>query len=346
MSIIDLRSDTVTEPTPQMRKAMYEAELGDDVYGEDPTVNRLEKLAAELFNKEAALLVSSGTQGNLVALLTGANRGEVAAVGSASHIFNYEAMGASALGGIGLIPLATEHDGTLHQNSILAAIPPKDDHKAQTRVLCIENTHNLCSGRALAVAQIDTMSKVAHSNGLQVHLDGARLFNASVAVGETVAQLTANVDSVTFCLSKGLSCPVGSVLVGESEFIRRARRWRKTLGSGMRQAGVIAAAGLVALETMVDRLAEDHANALRLARGLAEIEGIVLEPEEVETNIVFFEVANGKGAEFCEILKQEGILLNGDKDRLRLVTHYGIEEQNIDYTITTAYRASATLGIS
>ncbi len=338
---VDLRSDTVTKPTPEMRRAMYEAELGDDVYGEDPEVNLLQEKAATLLGKEAALLVASGTQGNLVSILVHTQRGEEIIVGDSSHIYNFEAMGSSVLGGIGMRSVPTEEDGMLDPHNIAAAVQPDDPHTCRSRLVCIENTHNLKSGRPLSSEAVATMTETARSHGLKVHVDGARLFNASVALGESPAQLVAHTDSTTFCLSKGLACPVGSVIVGDKDFIEEAHRWRKVLGTGMRQAGVIAAAGIVALDTMIDRLEEDHRNARRLAEALSEVQGLSIDPKAVETNILFLDVESDAGELLTERLHNEGVLVNGAKDKLRMVTHYGIDEEDADFAAEAIRRAAA-----
>ena len=340
MGLIDLRSDTVTLPTPRMREAMAAAEVGDDVFGEDPTVNRLEAMAAERMGKEAGLFVPSGTMGNLVALLTHCNRGDEVILGDQSHTFLYEAGGSAALGGIHPFPLPNNPDGTIDPEKIEAAIRPENVHFPRTRLICLENTHNRCGGAVLRPAYMARVGEIARRHGLAVHLDGARIFNAAVALGVEPAVLTRDVDSVTFCVSKGLSAPVGSVLCGSAAFIAEARRARKIVGGGMRQAGVIAAAGIVALEEMVERLAEDHANARRLAEGLAEMPGIVIDPERVETNIVIFELHREDltPEELAARLREQGVLLLpiGGR-RLRAVTHYGIERRDIE-TALAAFR--------
>ena len=343
--MIDLRSDTVTHPSEQMRRAMYDAELGDDVYGDDPTVNRLQEQSAALLGKEAGLFVASGTQGNLVSVLSHAARGDEVLVGDQCHVFNNEAGGASVLGGLVLYPIATNRFGELEPELIAAAVKPHDYHRPRTRLLCIENTHNASSGRALDRAQTATMVDAARAAGLAVHLDGARLFNAAVALGVPAAELSADVDSVTFCLSKGLSCPVGSVVCGSREFIAEATRWRKMLGAGMRQVGVLAAAGLVALETMIERLAEDHANAGALARGLARFEAIELDPDLIQTNIVRFGIPSGRGMEIAAELRRGGVMINAGVAELRMVTHYGITAADITATIEAMRAALAAVGL-
>ncbi len=331
--LIDLRSDTVTLPPDAMRRAMHEAELGDDVYGEDPTVNALQEKAAERLGKQAGLLVTSGTQGNLASLLSLAGRGDHVLVGHQSHIFKYEAGAASVLGGLFLEPLTNREDGTFGEEQITAAVNPPDVHRAPTRVLAIENTHNLAGGAPIDAEATRRMAETAHAHGLKVHLDAARLFNAAVALGTEAAALAQPVDSVSVCLSKGLGCPLGSVVVGDADFIGEARRWRKMLGGGMRQAGVVAAAGIYALDHMVDRLAEDHENARRLADGLAEIQGIVLDPEAVRTNIIYFQTEQGISLDLAKRLEKRGILMDSEKTLARLVTHDGISSADIDLVL-------------
>lgn len=336
MGTIDLRSDTVTLPTPAMREAVYRAELGDDVFGEDPTTNRLEEMAAERMGKEAALLVASGTMGNLVCTLTHCRRGEEVILGDRSHTFLYEAGGMSTLGGIHPHTLSNQPDGTMRLEDIEGAIRGNNVHFPRTRLICLENTHNRCYGSALRSEYIDSVAALAKERGLSVHLDGARIFNAAVALGIDVKELTANVDSLSFCLSKGLSAPVGSVVCGSSEFIAEARRARKVLGGGMRQAGVIAAAGIKALEEMVDRLAEDHENARRLAEAIARISGLSIEPAKVQTNIIYFELDEERMTPtelVTELDKKEVKLLSVGARRLRAVTHYGISAGDIDLTV-------------
>jgi threonine aldolase len=344
MRHIDLRSDTVTQPTEAMRKAMYQAELGDDVYGEDPTVNRLEALAAERMGKEAALFVVSGTMGNLVALLTHCGRGDEIIMGDKAHTFLYEAGGVSALGGIHVHTVPNQPNGMLDLADVEQAIRTDNIHFPRTRVITIENTHNRCGGAVLSVEQMASIKALAQRHGLMVHLDGARIFNAAVALGVPVGDLAAQVDTVQFCISKGLSAPVGSLIAGPAAFIAEARRTRKIVGGGMRQAGVLAAAGIVALEQMVERLAEDHANARRLAEGLADIPGIAIEPEAVQSNIVFFGVSEGRMAlaELGAALAQEGVLFSQtEPTRFRAVTHYGITAEDIEATLATVARALA-----
>jgi threonine aldolase len=336
MRVIDLRSDTVTLPTPEMRQAIFEAEVGDDVFGEDPTVNRLEAMAAEKMGKEAALLVTSGTQGNLVAVLTHTKHGDEIILGDQAHILWYEVGGAATLGGVNMRTVPNDSCGRLDLDDIVAAIREKDIHCPQTTLLCLENTHNRCGGTVLSAEYTDEICAMAHSHRIEVHLDGARVFNAAVALGVPVSELVENVDSVSFCLSKGLSAPVGSLLCGSRGFIERARRFRKMLGGGMRQAGIIAAAGIVALETMVDRLREDHINARRLAQGMAAIEGISLAQRAVPTNIVLFRLSPELSAgEFTASLDQAGVkVIPLDASLLRAVTHCMVSSSDIDEALT------------
>ncbi len=341
---LDLRSDTVTQPPLEMRRAMLEAELGDDVYRDDPTVLALEEKAAAMLGKQAGLLVTSGTQGNLVALLSQAGRGDQVLIGDKSHIYKYEAGAASVLGGLFLHPLINQDNGTLDPDDIVESVSPRDDHFAPTRLLAIENTHNVAGGVPVNAAQTRIMADAARSKGLKVHLDGARLFNAALCLGQRVTDLADPVDSLSFCLSKGLSCPVGSVVVGDADFIEEARRWRKMLGGGMRQAGVIAAAGIYALDHMVERLAEDHENARLLAYGLAEVQGIVLDPESVRTNIIFFTASANKNRELAEELQTRGILIDGEKKLIRMVTHYGVGREDIDHVLETVSEVMRGIG--
>jgi threonine aldolase len=331
---IDLRSDTVTLPSPEMRRAMAEAELGDDVYGEDPSVNRLERMAAERTGKEAGVLVSSGTMGNLCAVLAHCGRGDEALLGDESHIYHYEAGGGSALGGVVYHIIPTRPDGTMPLDRLAAAVRNSyDSHQAATRLVCLENTHNRCGGVVISPNYMAEVRAFARSRGLSVHLDGARVFNAAVALGQDVRAITQHVDSVTFCLSKGLSAPVGSVLCGDEAFIKRARRVRKMLGGGMRQAGVLAAAGIVALEHMVDRLAEDHVNARALAEGLASFPQIEIDLATVQTDIVYFGLSDERldAAAFTGALRERGVLMGAAGERrVRAVTHYGINSHDVE----------------
>jgi threonine aldolase len=333
---IDLRSDTVTRPTPAMLEAMAKAPVGDDVYGEDPTVNRLEGLAAEMLGKEAAVFVPSGTMGNLISVLAHCGRGDEVILGDLAHIFLYEQGGSAALGGVHPRSVPTQPDGTLHLDDIENAIRGDNEHFPISRLLAVENTHNRCGGRALPVEYMDAAGQLAHRHGLKFHVDGARLWNAAVALNVSIDRLARGADSVSLCLSKGLAAPVGSVVVGDKEFIRKARRMRKAVGGGMRQAGVIAAAGIVAMTEMVERLADDHANAHRLAEGLNRLDGISIDPQTVQTDIVIFDLDREDitPANLSAGLRGHGVLLNpiGGK-RLRAVTNYHISEADIGRTL-------------
>ena len=345
MKIIDLRSDTVTHPTDAMRRAMFEAEVGDDVFGEDPTINRLETMAAQKMGKEAALFTVSGTMSNLVAVLTHTRHGNEIILGSESHIFLNEVGGAAALGGVMVHTIPNDSDGRLTLADIENAIRDKNIHYPETTLLCLENTQNRCGGAVLTPEYTQQAAALAHGHGMKVHLDGARIFNAAVALGIPAVELTGEVDSVGFCLSKGLSAPIGSVLCGSKEVIERARKKRKMLGGGMRQAGVIAAAGIVALETMIDRLAEDHANARKLAVGLAKIQGITLAKEKAPTNIVIFDLAQPfPVAEFLMKLDSQGVkVVRFGNHRLRAVTHRMVSAADIDYALTQIERVCRAL---
>ncbi|UCF16006.1 MAG: low-specificity L-threonine aldolase, partial [Phycisphaerales bacterium] len=324
MRTIDLRSDTVTLPTAAMREAIYNAELGDDVFGEDPTTIRLEKIAAERMGKEAAILVASGTMGNLVSVLSHCGRGDEAILGDQSHTYLYEAGGIAMLGGVHPRTVANRGDGTLRLEDIEGAIRADNVHFPQTRLICLENTHNRCGGAVLGPEYIEKVAALAHGRGLMLHLDGARVFNAAVALAMDVKELTRHVDSVSFCLSKGLSAPVGSLVCGSKEFVAKARRIRKAVGGGMRQCGIIAAAGIEALASMTARLAEDHANARRLAEGIAEMRGLAVDLERVQTNIVFFDVVGGAvtAEQLVTRLSESGVrILQLGPARVRAVTH-------------------------
>jgi threonine aldolase len=337
MRTVDLRSDTITKPTPAMRRAMAEAEVGDDVFGEDPTVNRLEEVAAELMGKQTALFVASGTMGNLVSLLAHCGRGDEVILGDQSHTFFYEQGGSAALGGIHPRTVPNRPDGTMALHEVEAAIRQDNIHFPRTRLIALENTHNRCNGSPLDIAYMRSVGELARRYGLKIHVDGARIFNAAVALGVKARDLVSEADSVTFCLSKGLGAPVGSVVCGSREFIDEARRARKVLGGGMRQAGVLAAAGLVALTEMVDRLAEDHANALKLAKGLTEMEDLFIDPGRVKTNIVFFEIKREEltPQELVERLGAEGVRLFPLGPRqLRAVLNYHVTAEDVDYVLT------------
>jgi threonine aldolase len=337
MEWIDLRSDTVTHPTPQMRAAMAEAVVGDDVYGEDPTINQLEEMSATMMGKEAGIFVPSGTMGNLVAILAHCGRGDEFILGHVSHTFLFEAGGSAALGGAHPHTIPNQADGTLDLEDLVAAIRSEDVHYPISRLVVLENTHNRCGGVALSPEYTQQVADLAHRYDLRLHLDGARIFNAAIAQGVQADDLAGPVDSVSFCLSKGLGAPVGSVLCGSGEFVQLARRMRKQLGGGMRQAGVLAAAGIVSLETMIDRLAEDHQRASDLAAGLSRIPGICLDPGTPHTNMVFFSLEDAlpvSAAELAEKLKSKGLLVGVTAERrFRLVTHYMIDDQAIDQAL-------------
>ncbi|MCU0561540.1 MAG: low-specificity L-threonine aldolase [Desulfobacterales bacterium] len=336
MPMVEMRSDTMTRPTPAMRRAMAAAEVGDDVFGEDPTVNRLEAKAAELLGKEAALLVASGTMANLASLLAHCGRGDEVILGHLSHSFIYEQGGMAAVGGISPRTVANREDGTLAPEEIEAAVRSDDPHFPRTRLVMLENSHNRCGGAPIDAAFTRTAAEITRRHSLRLHVDGARLFNAAAALGVSARELAAAADSVCFCLSKGLAAPVGSVVCGSREFIGQARRARKLLGGGMRQAGVIAAAGLVALDEMVDRLAEDHAHARKLAEGLAAIPGISIDPARVRTNIVYFAVTKPglTAAELLRRLEREGVRMLATGARtVRAVTHYEVNAAGIDHAL-------------
>ncbi len=330
--MIDLRSDTVTRPTPEMRRAMAEAEVGDDVYGEDPTVNRLEGRAAELFEREAAIFVPSGSMGNLICVRIHCDHGHEVICESRGHIYNFEMAAVTAVAGCLVRPVATD-DGVLTWSHIEPAIRPKVYYRAQTGLIALENTHNIAGGRVLPTEVQEEICDRAHERGLPVHLDGARIFNAAVALGRSVAEITRKVDSIMFCVSKGLGAPVGSLVVGSRVFVEKARVYRKMFGGGMRQAGVLAAAGLVAVEKTPPRLIEDHRRAKRLARALAEIPGLRINPGEVQTNILVFDVSGTGLAStvLAERLKERGVLAGAiDPQTMRMVTHFDVNDEGID----------------
>jgi threonine aldolase len=334
MEPIDLRSDTVTKPTPEMREAMGEAEVGDDVFRDDPTVIRLEELAAGMVGKEAALFVPSGTMGNLIALLVHCQRGEEAIVGSLSHIYLNEAGGMAALGGIQPCPVQNQKDGTLSLEDIHASIRTEDVHHPVTRLICLENTQNICGGIPLTPAYTRQVGELARRQGLRLHIDGARIFNSAVAQNVLVRDLVEPADSLMFCLSKGLASPVGSILAGSQKFIDRARHVRKMLGGGMRQAGVLAAAGIISLEKMTKRLADDHLRARKLAEGLRHNPGMLLDPGSPYTNMIYFNLADHvkeNAQTVTEKMKEHGVLLDPDGSRrFRLVTHYWIDDDAVE----------------
>lgn len=330
--MIDLRSDTVTKPTPEMRAAMAAAEVGDDVYGEDPTVNRLQERVAEIFEKESALFVASGTMGNQIAVKVHTRPGDEVVIEQRTHIYNYELGMAGILSGVTFRTVKSEAaSGHLTWDEIAAACRTGDDHSAPTGLICLENTHNFGGGSVMTADLCRDICENARQLGVSVHIDGARIFNAAVAADTSVADLTRHADSVQLCLSKGLGAPVGSLLVGSRAFINDAHLWRKRMGGGMRQAGVIAAAALLALEESPKRLHEDHAKAKELAIGLASIPGIAIDPETVVTNIVIFDVTEtGKSpAKICDDLKQHGVLASGFDTSIRMVTHRDVDQNDI-----------------
>ena len=351
---IDLVSDTVTLPTNEMREAMKSAEVGDDVSQEDPTINKLEELAAKKVGKEAALFVPSGTMGNLIAVLTHCKRGEEVILESRSHIYNFEVGCISALGGV-VTKTVDGNEGILNVDKIKREIRQEDIHEVKTALICLENSHNRAGGTVTPPKITEEIYQLAHKHNIFVHLDGARLFNAAVALNIEPALLAKNVDSVMFCLSKGLSAPVGSILSSSKEFIQKARKYRKMLGGGMRQAGILAAAGIISLEKMVKRLEEDHKNAQILAEGLSEIEGIKVDLETVQTNMVYFDVEklvkilNINTDQFLERLVDEYGIRGGvetpiqDPTEIRFVTHYGISEEDIYTTINAIKMISKSI---
>ncbi|MGC5533361.1 GntG family PLP-dependent aldolase [Streptomyces sp. SR-10] len=335
--MIELRSDTFTLPTPTMLEAMVSAPLGDDVYGEDPTVRRLEERAAELTGMPAACLMPSGTMANLASLMAHAPRGSKVLVGDESDIYLYEAAGASVCGGVQYEPVPNQPDGTFAWDDLAAGFPedPEDPQFALPSLICLENTQNRCGGKVLSLDYLRSVRTFADERGVALHLDGARLFNAAVALGVPAAEITAHVDSVQFCLSKGLGAPIGSMLAGGTEFLRSARRVRKMLGGGMRQAGVIAAAGIEALDTH-QRLAEDHAHARRLAEGLATVDGVAVDPSEVQTNIVLFRLTHSAWTwqAFCAAAAEQDLYVaEFGRSRLRAVTHRGVTAADIDRAV-------------
>jgi len=333
MKQIDLRSDTVTKPSAAMREAMMAATVGDDVYGEDPTINELEALAAEMLGTKDAIFCTSGTQSNLLALLAHCKRGDEYIVGQQAHTYRYEGGGAAVLGSIQPQPLDLEPDGTLNLEKVSQFIKPDDFHFAKTSLLCLENTQG---GRVLPLEYLKAAKKFVAVHNLNLHLDGARLFNAAVKLEVDVKEITKYFDTISFCLSKGLGAPVGSVLCGSKANIKDARRWRKVLGGGMRQAGILAAAGIFALSNNIQRLKEDHENALALALGLAEIDGIHIDVDRVQTNIFFADIKADMGS-LCGFLKKKGIIIDNGNP-LRIVTHLDISRKDIDDTIN-AFKA-------
>ena len=337
MRIVDFRSDTKTRSTPEMRQAMATADVGDDVAGEDPTVNRLESIAAEMLGKEAAVFVTSGTQGNLIGILSHCQRGDEVIGGDKSHIIRAEGAGASVLGGVVMSGLPNDERG-LYDAALLADSIHDDMNTAmgypRTRLVALENSHNSMGGSSLSPEEMAPIIDVAKDRGLAVHVDGARLFNAAIALETPASELVKDADTVTFCLSKGLGCPVGSVLCGSEETINEARRWRKWLGSAMRQSGIVAAAGIVALDSMVERLADDHANARKLAIGLDKIDQISVDPEKIDTNLVFINVSAENDKDIAVELDHRGIRVGArDGGLWRLVTHNDISTDDVEYAL-------------
>lgn len=338
MPCFDFRSDTTTQPTEAMRYAMANAKVGDDVFGEDPTVNALEQKAADMLGKERGLYVTSGTMGNLLAVLAHCARGEEAIMGTQGHTFLHEAGGVSVVGGVVIHTVPNQADGTLALSDLENALRnPDDAHEPLSRLVILENTQNACGGIPLSLEYTKTVATFAREHGLNLHLDGARIFNAAVALGLPASELVAPADSITFCLSKGLCAPVGSVLCGDAQFICRARRLRKMLGGGMRQAGIIAAAGIVALDEMVDRLAEDHLRAAALAEGIREIEKVHLTKNSPQTNMVFFKLDESVAlsmADFLEAMQQNGVLLmDSGPGEYRMVTHHDITDEGVETSL-------------
>lgn len=337
-NVIDLRSDTVSRPSDEMRRAMAAAEVGDDVFGDDPTVIALEARAAELVGKEAALYVPSGTMGNLVAVLTHTKPGDEIILGDQSHIYQYELAGAARIAGVITRTLMNQPDGSIDPAQVAAAIRPENLHSPGSRLLCIENTHNRCGGAALPLETMDALTSAARDRGVAVHLDGARVFNAATALGVPASRIARDCDSVSFCLSKGLGCPVGSVLCGTREFIETARRNRKMLGGGMRQVGILAAAGLYALEHNIARLADDHQNAALLADGLRELGPF--RPNHPETNIVVADIVQGHLNDWLAAFEREGVLAVAfGPQRMRMVAHINITRADIDEALARIQRA-------
>ena len=337
MSKIDLRSDTVTYPSDEMRKMIAQAEVGDDVYREDPTVNQLEEKSAQLLGKEAALFIPSGTMGNLAAVLTHCDWGSEMILGDLSHIFLNELGGSAALGGVHSLTIPNQADGTLALDDIKSAIRFEDIHHPRTRLICIENTQNMCGGAVISPEYTQEVGKIARENGLKLHLDGARIFNASAALEIDPAALVEPVDSIMFCLSKGLGAPVGSILCGRREFIEGARRIRKMLGGGMRQAGLIAAAGIYALDHNLPLLKDDNRRARDLARGLVGLTGITMLTDDPASNMVYFDLdeeLNMEADQFADLLAANGVLASIEGDRkMRLVTHIWISDDDIEQAI-------------
>ena len=341
--VIDLRSDTVTKPTPSMRVAMANAEVGDDALGDDPTVKRLEAMAAERMGKEAALFTASGTMANLTALLTHCGRGDEAIAGQLAHIVQAEVGGAAGLASVNIRQVKNDEQGRMDLDEIASLVRPREGYFPRTALVCLENTHNFANGSALPVSYTAEVAALAHEAGAALHIDGARIFNAACVLETTPKELVKDAESVAFCLSKGLSAPMGSLLCGSEEFIARARRNRRMVGGGLRQAGIVAAAGIVALEEMVERLADDHANAQHLAHGLASIPGIVIDSSLVQTNIMFWHHEAIETVKLNAQLRERGVLSTMVHGRLRMLTHYGIERQDIDDALATIREVTASL---
>ncbi len=338
MSIIDLRSDTVTLPPEEMIHAMVQAPLGDDVFGEDPSINQLEHYAAELSGKEAALYVPSGTMGNLIAVLVHCQRGDEVILGNKSHTFIYECGGISSIGGVHSHQLPNESDGTILLDNIQKAIRLDNIHFPNTALISLENTHNVCNGNPISTQYVNSVCKIAKTKNIKVHIDGARIWNASISLNEPLDSMLKNVNSISFCLSKALSCPIGSVLCGTNEFISNARKIRKALGGGMRQAGIIASAGTWALKNMFKQIKKDHEHAQQLALGLEKIEWINIKANQIKTNIVYFSVnfqLMNKDKIITHLLKNGIKILHVNENIFRMVTHYGITKNDINFTLKT-----------
>ena len=331
--MIDFRSDTVTLPSPEMKQAIFDAKLGDDVYGEDPTINELERLSAEMFGKEAAVLVTSGTMGNLVSVLAHCQRGDQIVVGDKCHIYRAEAGGIAALGGIFPTVLKNDSEGKLDLDEIEASIEPLNVHRAPTKLVALENTANAAGGKTLSKEYIDSVKKICDDNEVALHIDGARIFNAAIALETSPKNLTKNIDTIQFCLSKGLGAPVGSLVLGNYEFTQKVRKWRKTIGGTTRQAGILAAAGIVSLNNYEESIKRDHDLAKYMHEKLSEIENIT--PEPVETNLVFFNINADNPGEIFKKLKEKGINGGAETNRWRFVPHYGLTKKDIDYVAET-----------
>lgn len=336
--MIDFRSDTVTHPTPEMREAMAYAEVGDDVYGDDPTVNALEEKSADLLGKEAALFTASGTMANLIAVLVHCARGDEAVMGTQGHTFLHEVGGISALGGVFPQLIPNKADGTMSLDDVRAAIREDDIHHPETRLFIVENTQNACGGMPISADYMRAFSAIIKPKGINLHVDGARLFNAAAALEQPAETLVSDADSVMFCLSKGLCAPIGSILCGRAEFISHARKIRKQLGGGMRQAGIIAAAGIIAIEKMTQRLGEDHARAKKLANDISNIDGVILDKGEPRSNMVYIKIADNhtvSPGELIDTCKQNGILIGQSGPRhFRFVLHYWIDDRDVDQLIS------------